>query len=288
MAHPHSSSALPPLNELAVSSINTAPALQTSALGSTERQDAWWLEPLLVVATLLGFSVYVAWALAQNAHYHIGPYLSPLYSPNLQEYFPKLFQANPWLSPAYLVLWIPLLFRATCYYARRAYYRSFFLTPSACAVGPSPIASKFYRGETRFPFVLLNFHRYFFYFALILVFFHWKHLVEAFFYAKGVGIGVGTLVVALDTIFLTLYVFSCHSWRHLLAGKLNCFTCSAFDHSRHQAYQRQSLLNESHAQYFWLSLLAVWFAEFYIRQVASGQWHDYVYLFGKGLSINPF
>ncbi len=31
-----------------------------------------------------------------------------------------------------LVLWIPLGFRATCYYYRKAYYRAFFFDPPAC------------------------------------------------------------------------------------------------------------------------------------------------------------
>jgi len=279
---------LPPLSEVKTAAVNTAPALQVNALGTTERQDAWWVEPLLSVAALLGFSVYVAWAIGQNANYHIGPFLSPLYSPNLQEYFPKLFQQFPWLSPAYLVLWVPILYRGTCYYARRVAYRSFLMTPSACAVGPSETASALYEGETKFPFAVMNLHRYFFYLALVLVFFHWKHLVDAFFYPQGVGVGLGTLVVGIDTVFLTLYVFSCHSWRHLLAGKLDCFTCSAVDKMRHSAYKRQSKLNESHGHYFWFSLAAVWFADIYIRQVASGNWHDTVYLFGQGFTTNPF
>ena len=38
------------------------------------------------------------------------------------------------LSPALLILVIPLGFRLTCYYYRKAYYRSFWLSPPACAV----------------------------------------------------------------------------------------------------------------------------------------------------------
>jgi hypothetical protein len=32
------------------------------------------------------------------------------------------------------VLWIQVLFRATCYYFRGAYYKAFFADPPACAV----------------------------------------------------------------------------------------------------------------------------------------------------------
>lgn len=265
---------------------NTAPLLQTDQLGHTERNDVWWAEPVLVVTTLVLFSVYVFWAVAiENTNFMVGPYLSPFYSPNLAEYFPEWAAGLPaWLSPAYFVIWVPLAFRGTCYYARRVYYRSFFLTPPACAVGPSSMASNLYEGETKFPFVLLHLHRYFFILAAIFALFHWWHFIEAFHFGDGYGVGVGTLVVGLDALFLSLYVFSCHSWRHLLAGKLNCFTCGSFEKARHGAWTRQSLLNEKHALYFWLSLATVWFADFYIRMVASGQWTDVVYRFGEGIT----
>jgi hypothetical protein len=77
-----------------------------------------------------------------------------------------------------------------------------------------------YTGETLFPFVLQNFHRYFLYVALVLVVFHWVHAFESIFYNGQIGFGVGSLIVWLDTIMLTLYVFSCHSLRHLIGGKL--------------------------------------------------------------------
>ena len=57
-------------------------------------------------------------------------------------------------SAALLVAWMPLGLRLTCYYYRKAYYRSFFLAPPACAVaGPR---RQRYRGEATFPLVLQN------------------------------------------------------------------------------------------------------------------------------------
>ena len=38
---------------------------------------------LLIVLVLGGFGVYATWAAFQGTHYHFGPYLSPLYSPEL-------------------------------------------------------------------------------------------------------------------------------------------------------------------------------------------------------------
>ena len=55
-------------------------------------------------------------------------------------------------------------FRLTCYYYRKAYYRAFWRAPAACAVR-EPHAK--YTGETRFPLILQNVHRYFFWIALV-------------------------------------------------------------------------------------------------------------------------
>ena len=69
------------------------------------------------------------------------------------------------LSPALLILIFPLGFRLTCYYYRKAYYRGFWASPPACAVA-EPHAK--YTGETRFPLILQNIHRYFFYVAVLV------------------------------------------------------------------------------------------------------------------------
>ena len=61
-------------------------------------------------------------------------------------------------SPALFILWIPGLFRLTCYYYRGAYYKSFWADPPACAVSEP---RKTYLGERSFPLILQNFHRYF-------------------------------------------------------------------------------------------------------------------------------
>ena len=59
-----------------------------------------------------------------------------------------------WIIPeAALTLPFLLLFRLTCYYYRKAYYRSFWLSPPACAV---PDGHKTYTGETRFPLIFQN------------------------------------------------------------------------------------------------------------------------------------
>jgi hypothetical protein len=249
------------------------PALEVNGgYGQTERQDAWWLEGALTIGTLALFTVYALWAASQGNHFEWGPYLSPFYSPNFKAWFPAL-AALPF-SPAFLILWAPLGFRGTCYFYRRAYHRSAFGTPPACSVS-KPKIIKNYTGESKFPFVLNNLHRFFFYIAALLTVFHWTHVVAAFNFNGHFGIGTGSLVLLLDAILLTCYTFSCHSWRHLLAGKLDCFSCGNFTKTRYNAWVKTTGLNNYHMQFAWSSLITVGFADLYIRLVSMGIWTDY-------------
>ncbi|MFN7311767.1 MAG: hypothetical protein ACK5T0_10455, partial [Vampirovibrionales bacterium] len=156
--------------------------LVTQGFGKTDRKDAWWWEQVFTVVALTVFGLYGVYRAFENGYYEVGPYLSPFYSPNLKAMFPQAFE---WLqvSPAFLILWAPMGFRGTCYFYRRTYYRAIFNDPPACSVDKPkqgllrPLAD--YTGETLFPFILQNFHRYFLYVALVLVVFHWVHAFES-------------------------------------------------------------------------------------------------------------
>lgn len=234
---------------------------------STVRRDTWWLEPLLVVVGLSFFGIYATVsAVVLNSHFEYGPYLSPFYEPLL------LF--DWWhFSPAILILWAPLGFRATCYYYRGAYYKAFFLNPPACAVTGSE--TKSYTGEGRFPFVLTNLHRFFLYVALIFNGFLWYGAIKSFWFEGHVGVGVGSIVLVINAYLLMMYSLSCHSIRHLIGGRLNCFTCSAQARMRHGAWKKVSFWNESHKKWAWSSLIFVALTDLYIRLVAWGVVPDF-------------
>ncbi|MGA2097461.1 MAG: succinate dehydrogenase [Candidatus Acidiferrum sp.] len=241
--------------------------LPESRLGATLRRDAWWVELLPAIILLGGFGLYATLRAFEGAFFEWGPYLSPFYSPLIDP------QHHWWkFSPALLILAGPLGFRATCYYYRKAYYRAFFLDPPACAVGEP--ANRKYQGETKFPFIIQNLHRYFFYLALVFLAFLWYDVVLAYNFGGHFGIGVGTLVMTLNIIMLTLYTFSCHSLRHLAGGKLDCFSCATLGMPRHGAWRALTVLNERHMALAWTSLITVGFTDFYIRMVASGAIHD--------------
>jgi hypothetical protein len=175
-------------------------------------------------------------------------------------------------SPAILILVGPLSFRATCYYYRKFYYRAYFMTPPACAVGALP--QKSYRGETLL-FLFQNLHRYTLYIALAYILILSYDAVLSYFRDGQFGIGVGSLVLTLNPIMLATYTLGCHSFRHLIGGQLNCFSCDAASKSRYGVWQRVSWLNERHMLFAWLSLIWVAFSDFYVRMVSMGYFHDF-------------
>lgn len=238
-------------------------SLPTAQKSRTERRDAWWTENLPFVIVMTIFAVYTTWRAFEGRFYWTDPYLSPFYSPLID----PGHRIWPW-SPAILILWGPLGFRMTCYYYRKAYYRGFFADPPACAVNEKGHSN--YCGETAFPFILQNIHRYFFVVALIFIAFLWYDAIRAFFFPTGVGLGVGTVIMLANIILLTAYTFSCHSFRHLVGGKLDCFSCGRSGLSRHKGWLGVTKLNEHHMFWAWVSMISVGLTDLYIRLVASG------------------
>jgi hypothetical protein len=228
--------------------------------GSTLRHDTWWTEIIPTIVLLGSFGVYATIRAFEGAYYQWGPYLSPFYSPLIDP------EHNWWpLSPALLILVFPLGFRATCYYYRKAYYRAFFLDPAACAVGEN--SKRSYCGETKFPFILQNVHRFFLYAALVFIVVLAYDAWLGFFFADGFGIGLGSLILLANVVLLSLYTFGCHSLRHLIGGKLDCFSCAS---GHHGAWQRVSFLNERHMIFAWSSMISVGLTDLYVRLLATG------------------
>ncbi len=243
--------------------------------GRTLRQDRWWLQPLITVAVLVAFIAYSTFRAFENAHYFSAPYISPFYSPCITDAcqgdtFPKLFAGPSFLSPALYILVVPLGFRLTCYYYRKAYYRSFWLSPPACAVAEP---HQTYSGETRFPLVFQNAHRYFFYLGLVFNVILTYDAVTAF--RDGDGhwghMGLGTLVLLVNAGLLWSYSMSCHSCRHIIGGRLKHFSAHPL---RYRSWMVVSRLNGRHMQLAWVSLLFVAFTDLYVRLLATGAFSD--------------
>lgn len=246
-------------------------------LGATARKDAWWVGPLL---TALGFGAFIAYSTFRaiyNADYLVDTemsahILSPFYSPLI------LIPGLPaWFSPAFLILWIPGGFRVTCYYYRKAYYRSYFFDPPGCAVGE--MRGTGYKGETSL-FIFQNIHRYMMYLSVVIIFVLSYDVFLACRWPSGggeghqFGVSVATLVMTVNVYLLSCYTLGCHSLRHLVGGNLDCFSCSRSHQVRHTIWKRVSFLNKHHMVWAWVSLFWVGFTDFYVWMVASGHVTD--------------
>ena len=256
---------------------------------TTLRRDPWWIEPAFFFLLFAVFVVYSFFAGIANANYWVDPYLSPFYSPCITANCEHLtfgpIVGTWWnLAPAMWIVGFPLTFRLTCYYYRKAYYRSYFWSPAACTV---PDARARYSGETGLPFVWQNIHRWTWYPAVALVFILGFDAVQAFWFptASGghaFGIGLGSLLMAVNVALIGLYTFSCHFCRYLVGGRHDRF------HLRPVAYRLYSLvsrLNVRHGTYAIASLVSVGLTDLYVRLLAMGVIADPAFILGQGFVI---
>jgi hypothetical protein len=239
----------------------------------TLRTDAWWVQPALTGAVLAVAAGYSTWAALQTANYVAGPYISPIFSPCLAAICGPhanfvLFGSWWRLSPALIVVGFPIGLRATCYYYRKVYYRSFWLSPPACAVDEP---HRRYSGEARFPLLVQSLHRYFWVGGLLVAAILSVDAVRAFHFSDGWGIGLGSLILTANAVFFWGYMLSCHSCRHILGGGLRTFS---HHRVRFRLWSMVSLLNARHPLFAWLSLPTVVLTDLYVRLLAMGVLRD--------------
>jgi hypothetical protein len=243
----------------------------------TLRVDRWWLSPLTTFVVFTGFVIFATYRAFAGDNFYADPYMSPFFSPCITAHcdgattLPII--ADWWrLSPALLILVFPLGFRMSCYYYRKAYYRSYWLSPPACAVAEPHAA---YSGETRFPLILNNIHRYFWYGAVVVACFLTWETILAFGPApgesSGIHMGLGTVLFVANLALIWLYTLSCHSCRHITAGRLRHFSKHPV---RYRLWTWVSRENARHALWAWLSLFSVVAVDFYVYLLATGTFDD--------------
>jgi hypothetical protein len=246
----------------------------------TLRTDRWWFEPAY---TVVGLTAWLVWGLIhtlliKNYYFSEGPgyhYLTPFFSPCVSDActpaaaeFGRFVPNLPLIPYAVVSLPFLLLFRLTCYYYRRAYYRSFWLSPPACAV---PDGHKSYSGETRFPLVVQNLHRYAFYAAVLISLLNTWDLIRSFHGTTGFGFGLGNLVMLLNVVMLWAYTASCHSCRHIMGGRLKHFSQHPV---RYRAWTFVSKLNTRHKELAWITLGTLALVDIYILAISAGWFSD--------------
>jgi len=245
----------------------------------TFRKDKWQQSPRIVAA---GLTIWVLYATVRvfTGHWYFVPqyhYLTPFYSPcvsgecvpgssTLGQWWPAI---PPIIPYAIVSLVFVLGFRVTCYYYRRAYYRAFWRSPAACAVREPHAA---YTGETRFPLIGQNLHRYFFYAALLVGALLTYDAAQAFRGPDGnFGIGLGSLILLGNVILLWCYTLGCHSCRHITAGRFKHFSKHPV---RYWFWTKVSWLNARHMQFAWITLGTLMLSDLYILLLAAGAFSD--------------
>jgi hypothetical protein len=264
-----------------VSSTTDASAGRAQIEERTLRTDRWWLPPLLNFVGLAAWVIYAGVRSFLQENYFVAEYnyLTPFYSPCVSfgcvpeaSHFGQFVPDVWWIPYAIVSLPFLLLFRLTCYYYRKAYYRAFWLSPPACAVAEPHGA---YSGETRLPLILQNVHRYFWYAAVVVALILTFDVVLAFRDENGewdgIHMGLGTVLMAINVVYIWLYTLSCHSCRHVTGGRLRHFSKHPI---RYRLWTWVSKLNAKHARYAWVSLFSVALVDLYIFLLANGTIED--------------
>lgn len=248
----------------------------TSPWGSiTMRRDAWWLQPVVTFAVLTAFVVYATFRVFENRYYVADNgayhYATPFGNPDFSFLVPGILSGLPTVGPFLLypgILILPFVagFRFTCYYYRKAYYRSFAGKPPACAVDGTTRTN--YQGEKGL-MVIQNLHRYFLYAAIVVLAFNWYDAARSIYTPYGLQLGLGSGIMVLNAALLSAYTLGCHSFRHLVGGKLDCFSCDLPSRVRHGLWSRVTVLNGRHMMWAWISLVWVASTDYYIRFLAA-------------------
>ena len=136
------------------------------------------------------------------------------------------------------------------------------------AFNPGEKVGRSYTGETGI-FRLENLHRYFWYAAVLILPFFYYDLYLAMSYNGEFTLGV--LLLILNTLWVTLYTFSCHFFRHAAGGNVDCYSCPVNKKSyRRSIFNAISNLNHRHEMFAWISLGSFFLVDLYIRGVAAG------------------
>ena len=161
---------------------------------------------------------------------------------------------------------------------RRVYYRTFFASPVACVVAEPRIAKKIgYRGEGGL-FIFNNIHRIMLYLAILILVMKYIDVLHTLRFhdsdgTDSFGVSVGTLVLAAESFLLTMYVTSCHAFRHLVGGGNKRWSIG-LEKIQGGVFRFVSRANVHHGFWFWTSLGMVFLGDIFVWAVAEGVLSD--------------
>ena len=224
-----------------------------------------------MLTVLLG---YVVVRLFMRQWYWVAEYnyLTPLYSPCISAsctpgstHFGAIFGDLPiWIPLPIVVFPVLLGFRGTCYYYRKAVYRSILQSPTACARrGARPAVP---RREPVLPLHEL---------APVLLLpgepaaadQHLRRGARRSSRPAASASASGRSSSWSTSLLLWGYTLGCHACRHIVGGKLKHFSRNPL---RYAMWNRISTLNARHMQFAWASLVSVTLTDVYIMAVSAG------------------
>ena len=182
---------------------------------------------------------------------------------------------DPFYSPTVLIVPIPGAFRLTCYAYRKDYHRHLFHHPLGCnGESRGEKHSQPYTGERNALFQIENYHRFFLYAGIAILPFFYYDVFQSIIYAN--SLRIGTLVLLANALLLTAWTLSCHAFRHIIGGNIDCYTCTPAGSARKSIWNVQSWWNSHHEALAWISLLTIFFADLYLRALTAGLQVDHL------------
>jgi hypothetical protein len=176
---------------------------------------------------------------------------------------------DPFYSPTVLIVPLPGAFRLTCYAYRKDYHRHLFSHPLGCSnPNRSETHEQPYTGERSAIFQVENLHRYFLYAGIAILPFFYYDFYHSLTYSG--DLRLGSLVLLANALMLTAWTLSCHAFRHIVGGNVDCYSCVYGGGARRSLFGLQSWWNSHHEQLAWISLLTIIFADLYLRAVQAG------------------
>ncbi len=178
---------------------------------------------------------------------------------------------DPFYSPTVLIVPLPGAFRLTCYAYRKDYHRHIFHHPLGCAnVSRDEKHSQPYTGETNAIFQIENLHRFFLYAGLAILPFFYYDFATSLLYGGSFTLRLGSFVLLANALLLTAWTLSCHAFRHIIGGNIDCYSCVTAGKARNALFGVQSWWNAHHEDLAWISLVTIIFADIYLRALNAG------------------
>jgi len=178
---------------------------------------------------------------------------------------------DPLYSPTVLILPLPTLFRLSCYAYRKDYHRHIFQHPLGCKNSQrDETHSQPYTGERNAVFQIWNFHRYFLYGGIALLPFFYYDFYHSLTFSGSFELRLGSLVILANALGLTAWTLSCHAFRHIIGGNIDCYSCVYGGGARRSAWSIQSWWNSHHESFAWISLLVFICTDLYLRGLSAG------------------